>query len=254
MDLSLVLTGGRFFMNEVFSEHFARRNNFFTLTDARIKIAFVITAIVTVLSSHTLCVSLVVTVLVIASLFNIKISFKIVILRLSASLSVAITLLFIKIFFFHQAFSDSLLIMLKIIASTSLLLFLSMTTTVDKLLGACYWFKVPGIWVEICLIAYRYIFVLLEDALTVRDAQRVRLGYTNLACTLRSIGILSGAIIVRAYDQSISTYEAMMLRGYRGKTQSLFLENRLILKDVVGALIFIAILVLLIMLNHFFKV
>ncbi len=254
MDLFLVLTGERFFMNEIFSEHFARRNNFFSRIDARIKIIFIITAIAIVLSSSTLFVPLAVTILVVAGLFNIKISFKIAVLRLSAPLGVAITLLLIKIFLFHQAFSDSLLIMFKIIGSTSLLLFLSMSTTVDRVLGACCWFKVPGTWVEICLIAYRYIFVLLEDALTVRDAQKVRLGYTNLACALRSIGILSGAIIIRAYDQSIATYEAMTLRGYRGKTQSLFLENRLMLRDALGALIFVAILALLIILNQFLKV
>lgn len=241
-------------MNEIFSEHFARRKNLITGVDARIKLIFVIAAIATVLSSVSSTVPFIVAALVMVSLFNMKIPFKIAMFRLAAPLGIAITVLLIKILFFRQSLAEGALIMSKIIGSTSLILFLSMATPVDKLLAACYWFKVPGAWVEICLIAYRYIFVLLEDALTLFDAQRVRLGYTNLASSLRSMGVLSGAIIIRAYDQSIATYEAMTLRGYKGKVQILSLENRLALKDAVAAFIFIAILLFLIILNLFYKV
>ncbi len=241
-------------MNEIFSEHFARKKNLFTLMDPRIKMISIIGAIVIVMSSHTSFVPFIVTLLIVATLFNIKIPFKIVMIRLSAPLAIAIMALLVKIFFLRQAMADGVLIMSKIIGSTSLVLFLSMTTTVDSALAACRWFKIPDAWAEICLIAYRYIFVLLEDAVTVLDAQRIRLGYTNLARALRSIGVLSGAIIIRAYDQSIATYEAMTLRGYKGTQEGVLLENRLMLKDMIMAFIFIVILTLLIILSQFFKI
>lgn len=261
--MSSVITGENFFvksnrmaqknMNEIFSEHFARRDNPLTRVDARIKMIFVIGAITTVISSPVSSVPLIVTLLVMVNLFNVKIPFKIIMFRLSAPMGIAITVLFIKIFIFHQAPAEVVLIVSKIIASTSLVLFLSMTTSVDKALAACRWFKVPGIWVEICLITYRYIFVLLEDAVTVLDAQRIRLGYTNLTCALRSVGVLSGAIIIRAYDQSIATYEAMMLRGYKGKAQIPDLEDKATLRDMVTGSIFIVILASLIILNGILK-
>jgi len=114
-------------------------------------------------------------------------------------------------------------------------------------------FKIPGIWVEVCLIAYRYIFVLLEDVVKVFDAQRARLGYANWLVSMRSIGTLAGTVIIRAYDQSLATYEAMMLRGYKGKMLTFSLEERLKLKDLIAALIFVAILISLLTVNRIFK-
>lgn len=241
-------------MNEIFSDHFARRENLLTQVDARIKTIFVVDAILAVVSAAAPYAPLIVILLSLGSLFTIGIPFKIICIRLSAPFGIAITIIFIKIFFYREGFRDGILMMSKIIGSTSLVLFLSMTTTLDKLLAASRWFKVPGTWVEICLLAYRYIFVLLEDAVTVFDAQRIRLGYTDLRKALYSIGTLAGTIIIRAYDQSVSTYEAMMLRGYKGKAEALSLEDRLMLKDAVAAFIFIAILVSLLILNRTFKI
>lgn len=241
-------------MNEIFSENFSRKENLLTMADARIKILFVTGAIFAVLSSHDPLVSFIVIFLAVAALFNIRIPLRLAAIRLSAPLGVAITVSFVKIFLFHQSPADGVLAMSKIISSTSLVLFLSMTTSVDKLLAACRWFKVPATWVEICLIAYRYIFVLLEDATTVLDAQKVRLGYSTLAHSLCSIGTLSGAIIIRAYDQSIATYEAMMLRGYKGKMEAPSLRKRLTLKDAGLTFVFIAILAFLTILNWFYKI
>lgn len=240
-------------LNEVFSDYFAQRKNFLTQVDARIKIIFVSAAILTVITSGTASVGLLVILLVLGALSCIRIPFKIISLRLGSPLGIALTLLIIKIFFYHEGLSSCLLIMSKIIGATGLILFLSMTTPLNKLLTACHWFKIPGAWIEICLISYRYIFVLLEDAITVFDAQRVRLGYTNWLRALRSIGALAGTIIIRAYDQSITTYEAMMLRGYRGKMQAMPQEERLTLPDALAAFISIAILISLLTMNHIFR-
>jgi cobalt/nickel transport system permease protein len=63
---------------------------------------------------------------------------------------------------------------------------------------------------------YRYIFMLLDQASDVMDAQRVRLGYSSLRRSLSSTGVLAGTVIEVAMDQGIRTHEAMELRGYKG--------------------------------------
>ena len=199
--------------NEIFADIFARRENLLTKIDARIKVVVVAAAIFTVISALSPRTPLISAFLVITGLMCLKIPFRILFFRLAAPFGIAATLFLIKVFY-HEL-DSGLLMMAKIIGSTSLILFLSMTTTLEKLLAAGRWFKVPGLWIEICLITYRYIFVLLEDAVTVYDAQRLRLGYSTPAKAVRSLGTLAGAIIIRAYDQSIATYEAMMLRGYK---------------------------------------
>ena len=203
--------------NAVFGEYFARRKNALTEANARLKMIFVIIAILATLLSKTIYLPLAIIFTVSMGLASVKVPFKIIMLRLSAPLGISITMFLIRIFFCHDSLNTASLVLLKIIGASSLILFLSMTTTLDKLLEETRRLKVPAIWIEICLIAYRYIFVLLEDAVTVFDAQRVRLGYAKFTTTLESLGNLVGMIIIRAYDQSISTYEAMMLRGYREK-------------------------------------
>src|SRR3989338_200386 len=201
-------------MNEIFADIFARRENALTRIDARVKLVFTAASIFIVLSSSTPMAPFIAALLTVTVLSLLKIPLKIIALRLAAPLGIAVTLFLIKVF--YREFNGGLLMMSKIIGSTSLVVFLSMTTAVDKLLAACRWFKVPSLWIEICLVTYRYIFVLLEDAVTVYDAQRLRLGYSTPAKAVRSLGVLAGAIIIRAYDQSIATYEAMMMRGYKG--------------------------------------
>lgn len=240
-------------LNEAFSDYFAQRENLLTRIDARIKMFFVIAAILMVITSGTAYVGLSVVVLVLAGLLSIRIPFKIIMLRLSSSLGIAITILIIKIFFLREGVSSCFLIISKIMGATALILFLSLTTAMDKLLTACLWFKVPSTWVEICLIAYRYLFILIEDAVTVWDAQRVRLGYISWLRALRSMGTLLGTIIIRAYDQAVATYEAMMLRGYKGKMQTLSQEERLTLKDACAAVISMVVLISLLTINHIFK-
>lgn len=237
-------------MNKVFSDYFARKENILTRLDARVKIIFCIAAIIITLSSPAVYVPFAVVSMSMISLLAIRIPFKIIIFRMGASLGIVVTILFIKLLLHHDDPNSAILSMSKLIGVSSVTLFLSMTTALDRLLAACSWFKMPRVWLEICLFAYRYIFVLLEDATTVIDAQKVRLGYSKIKVTLRSIGTLAAAIIIRAYDQSVATYEAMMLRGYKGRMQNLSQEERPTLTDAAAACVFFAILLSLLVLNH----
>lgn len=237
-------------MHKVFSDHFARKENILTRLDARVKIIFCIAALVITLASPVVYAPLAVVAMSMFSLLAISIPFKIIIFRMGASLGIAFSILLIKVLFYHDNPNSEMLTISKLLGASSVTLFLSMTTSLDKLLFACSWFKMPRVWLEICLFAYRYIFVLLEDATTVIDAQRVRLGYSRITGTLRSVGTLAAAIIIRAYDQSVATYEAMMLRGYKGRMQDLSQEERLTLADAAAACVFFAILLSLLVLNQ----
>jgi cobalt/nickel transport system permease protein len=150
-------------------------------------------------------------------------------------LSIACIILIIQIFFhgtepmfklniiglkmigFKEGLQYGIVIVSKVIGAVMLIMLLTMTTPIYKLLTAGLWLKIPYTFIEIAIFTYRYIFVLLQTAITIRDAQTVRLGYTNWYKGLRSWGELAGATIIKAYNQTISTHEAMISRGYYGK-------------------------------------
>jgi cobalt/nickel transport system permease protein len=254
-------------LNEVFSDYFAQRVNYLTEVDTRTKMLFVAAAIIIILFSQYLYVLLIVFFLSMAFLLSIRIPVKIILLRLVTPLGMAGVILLIQIFFygmtplvklnlwgFHlvgykEGLLRGFLIMGKVLGSVSLIMFLSMTTPVHKLLKAARWFKVPNTWVEIAMLSYRYSFVLLEDAVTIRNAQKVRLGYSSLARSLRSFGELMGSTVIRTYDRSIAVYESMVLRGYNGTMQNAAWEERFGIKDAAAVIIFIIILGSLLVLN-----
>ena len=257
-------------LNEIFSDCFAHKDNFLTRIDARIKMIFVFGAIITTLFSRTPHLPVIIAFLSLVFLIIVRISPKIILFRLLAPLTIAIVILLIQVFFygitplfkltlfgFHlvgykEGLFHGLLIMGKVTGCISLIIFLSMTTPVNTLLRAASWFRISKTWIEIATITYRYVFVLIEDAITIRDAQKVRLGYSNLSRSVRSLAELTGSVFIRAYDQSISTYEAMQLRGYSGTSKVSF-EKRFKLKDGLHLIIFSIILSLLVTLNLYWR-
>ncbi len=202
-------------INEVFSDYFACKDNFLTRIDARIKILFVFTAIIITLISRTPQAPLAIAILSLFSLISIRIPLKVILLRIFVPLVLTGLIFLLYLTVYKESFSRGLLVIEKVIGCSFAVIFLSMTTPINALLNASLWFKIPKIWVEIAVISYRYCFVLLEDIITIRDAQKVRLGYSSLSRSIRSFSELIGTIFIRAYDQSLATYEAMQSRGYK---------------------------------------
>jgi len=104
----------------------------------------------------------------------------------------------------------------RIVGGMGTLLFFSLTTPLPELMRAARFFRCPPVLVELALIMYRYIFLLMEEGVRVRNAERARLGFVDLRSSLRSSGILGGMLILRTFDRAERSFEAMRCRGYCG--------------------------------------
>jgi cobalt/nickel transport system permease protein len=83
-------------------------------------------------------------------------------------------------------------------------------------MAALSWLRVPRGFIEVSLFAWRYLFLLLDDAQVIHAAQRNRLGYSGLRRGMRSFGTLAGALVLKAFDNSQTVTTAMIQRGYDG--------------------------------------
>lgn len=220
--------------DEVFSELFAQKQNLVTGIEARTKIAFTAIALLINLLSPTIYTPIGIAIFCLIILLAIKIPPRLLLLRLTMPLVMAVIVLITQIFFYgttplfaisfwgfrlvgyEEGLAQGFLIMSRVIGGVSLILFLSMSTPTNKLFLAASWFRVPKIFIELALLVYRYIFVLIEEVITIKDAQKVRLGYHNWRQSMRSLGILGGSLILRAYDRAERVFEAMLARGYSG--------------------------------------
>lgn len=117
------------------------------------------------------------------------------------------------------------LIISRVFGAVTSVLFLTMTTSVHRLLSAAARLRAPKALVEISLFAYRYVFVLIEDAVTIYHAQKGRLGYSSFSLGIRSLTTLAGSVFLRAFCQAEATGEAMAMRGYTGEYMPSFHEK-----------------------------
>ncbi len=132
----------------------------------------------------------------------------------------------------------------RILGGALVVVVLGVTTPINRFCLALRWFRVPVIFVEILQLAYRYLLDLYGELFRMRDAQRVRLGWTSPRRGLASSRMLAGALFLRVYDRGLRTAEAMRSRGSGSLiTGSL---GRLERRDVAAAAVITVLLVILV--------
>ncbi len=117
---------------------------------------------------------------------------------------------------YREGLMDGLLIAARVMGAVSVVTTLGYAAPFTDLMAALAWLRVPKGFIEVTFFAWRYLFLLLEDARTIHGAQKNRLGYAGCRQGLRSFGTLTGALVIKAFDNSRNITTAMVQRGYDG--------------------------------------
>lgn len=221
-------------MFELFSDIFTYRENRFTAVDPRVKLVVALTAILLVLISARPALPLLVAAAALATMTALRFPPAVVGARLAIPLGMVLVVFALRLFTTpgetlftldvvgaalratREGLWSGALAALRIFAATSVLVLLGMVAPAHALFRALLWSRIPRSLVEIGLLMYRFIFVLLDIAADMATAQTLRLGYRGAARSVRSVGSLAGAVLVKSLDQAARTSEAMVLRGYTG--------------------------------------
>lgn len=217
-------------MVEVFSDIFARRDNRLTRMNPRAKLLVAAAAIAAVLLSCRPGLPLAVLTFCLVAMLALRIPARLVLARMAAPMGIVLVLVVVQSFSggdtplgswwgftaTREGLGRGLLLACRVLAAVSVVLLLSLVTFAHQIFSALRSFGVPGEWVEVAMLMYRYVFTLLEAASEISSAQRLRLGYSDLRTSLRSGGSLGGEVLLRSLDQAARTHEAMTVRGYTG--------------------------------------
>ena len=116
----------------------------------------------------------------------------------------------------------ALLICTKALAILTLMLVLLTTAPLPTTLKAAHALHVPALVIQLVVMTYRYVFVLGDELARLRVALRVR-GFRNRADrhSYRTIGRVSGTLLVRGYERAERVSQAMRCRGFDGRFRSL---------------------------------
>jgi cobalt/nickel transport system permease protein len=112
--------------------------------------------------------------------------------------------------------------------SVQMAILLVATTQFPDLMHALRHLRFPHLLVAVISFTYRYLFVLVDEAmrlLRAREARSARLsvggGGGSIPWRARVAGNMAGQLFLRSYERSERVYNAMLARGYRGHFQTL---------------------------------
>lgn len=202
--------------------------------DARVKLLVALALLLMVVSSSGFIFPLLTAGICLALCFTLKVRIRLLLTRFAEPLFIAAVVLLLKalgtgdtpLWSAHLPFADITLyreglgegfrLASRIVGGVAVVAAVGFATTFTELLAALAWFKIPREITEVALFAWRYLFVLADDAQVIHSAQRNRLGYVGVRRSLRSFGTLSGALVIKAFDASQTMTTAMIQRGYDG--------------------------------------
>lgn len=245
---------------EIFSEHF-QKDHILSKIDARVKLVVTLALLVMVLSYKGILFPVVIAAGCIVLCWRMGIPIRILLLRMAQPLFLSLVILLLKFFFsgndamfvislptshfslftltgHRDGLMEGVRIAGRITGGVSLIVMLGFATPFIEFAAALSWLRVPKPFIEIMMFAYRYLFMFLEDATTIYSAQKNRLGYAGFKTGLSSFGVLTGSLVLRGFEQSQRTADAMVQRGYTGD-MPLLKEKPLRTVELTGAVLIV---------------
>ena len=121
----------------------------------------------------------------------------------------------------YPDFITALHLFLRSLGAVSCLYFLALTTPMTELITVLNKLRVPVIITELMVLIYRFIFVFMETATTIRRAQLSRSGYVSMKTSFRSMSRLFSALLGKVFVKSQELYNSMAARCYSGEIKVL---------------------------------
>jgi cobalt/nickel transport system permease protein len=218
-------------------------NTWFGQLDSRLKIVFVLPALIINLYRSSFLTCGFFSLLAFLCFLSARVPFRSLIIRLIPPAGIAVVIALIQgvvvrgtpVYSFSFPYGFTLAVSREgliqgalraslILSGALLILILVLTTPTYQMVSSLAWFRVPALFLDMFLFIFRYLFLLIEEANRIYEAQRVRLGYHGWRRSLRSLQTLSGMLFLRALDRAENVYQSMETRGYSGQNMAVMVN------------------------------
>jgi cobalt/nickel transport system permease protein len=112
-------------------------------------------------------------------------------------------------------------VVIKALLSIITLVILTATTSINSLLKAMDKLRIPKIMVMLLSFMYRYIFILTDEVMRMKQARDSRSFGGSRMWQVKTIGQMIGTLFIRSYERGERVYAAMVSRGFNGQGTSL---------------------------------
>ena len=115
----------------------------------------------------------------------------------------------------------ALLLIARTFGGMCSLFFIALTTPMIEIFSELKSLRVPEAVIDLSMMIYRYVFVFLDQATVIHNAQVMRLGDAGIKKSLNSFAMLSSVLFLRAWEQGERLIIAMDARCYNGKLNTM---------------------------------
>ena len=136
-------------------------------------------------------------------------------------------------------------LILKVFAAISSLQMMTLSTPSSEIIYVLRKAHVPKLIVELMNLIYRYIFILMDVYAKMKNSAESRLGYCDFKTSCYTFGSIASNMLVVSLKKANTYYDAMEARCYDGDLIFLEEDKKVEAIQIVSALSFIIILILL---------
>ena len=77
--------------------------------------------------------------------------------------------------------------------------------------------RIPTLLLEQIMLTYRFIFILIEEAMAIHQAQTLRFGYGRLGNSYRSLAMLVGMLLARVMERHARMETTLDVKLFTGE-------------------------------------
>lgn len=107
-------------------------------------------------------------------------------------------------------------VLLRAVSAFSAVLLFALTTPVSDLGPPLRFLRLPHQMVDLIFLVYRIFFLFLETASQIHRCQQARLGYEGFGRSVRSLGQLTAALLIKSLDRGRRLEMGLESRGFNG--------------------------------------
>lgn len=152
---------------------------------------------------------------------------------------------FCYVFTSQVMLEKGLFLLLKVFAAISALQMMTLSTPSSEIIYVLRKVHVPKLIVELMNMIYRYIFILMDVYIKMRNSAQSRHGYCDIKTSWNTFGRIASNMMIISFKKANSYYDAMEARCYDGEL--LFFEeyNKVEKKLIISAAAFIIFLIII---------
>lgn len=136
-------------------------------------------------------------------------------------------------------------LILKVFAGISALEMMTLSTPISEIICVLRKAHVPKIIIELMSLIYRYIFILMDVSIKMKNSAKSRQGYCDFKTSCYTFGSIASNILIISLKKANAYYDAMEARCYDGDLMFLEEHKSVEIMQIVFSVVFIVFLILI---------